>query len=314
LYVHRAAALSNNGPDAADFATGNAYYTLSNTVDVVNTTSMGLSIYYPGAAPAAGVTINVIYQGGAGQCANQNAQGNGGVNFTYGNGAVFRQNSLTIPAGAWTASGTGSIATFGAFLQNGTNVCSGGADGNHVNFKLSAPGGYTIGPAGAQYFAIAQSSYCVTFNASFPSGVSCNGYINYSIPFAPPCTAAGPGGAPVDIYDMDNTGHPVIQPSPASVQVIDTTTGAVVNNNSFVGSEANAQTASFWFPYTPLHNYRLQINNVNANNVLQIRLPFDSAGHTTRATRARSCSTMCTPIRPVHRPPTTQVRRLIVIS
>lgn len=273
--VQRVVALSSSGPDGADFATSKAYYTLSNTADVKNTTSMGLVVYHPGSAPTGNTTITVTYQAGGGQCGNQNYQGYAGAHFSYGNGGGYRQYSLSIPASAWNSNGVGYTADITASIVNGTNSCSGGNDGNHVNFKLSAPGGYLIGPDSAKNFAVAQGTYCVTYSGS-PSPRSCNGYGTYNIPFAPPCSVTTNGTAAVRLYDMDNSGHPVIQPKPAVVKVIDTTTGATVNNNSYTGSEANGSTATFSFGYVAQHNYRLQISNVNLNNVLQIQLPWDS--------------------------------------
>jgi hypothetical protein len=268
-------ALSNSGPDSADFATTKAYYTLSNTDDVKNTSSTGLVLYHAGAAPTGNVTVTVQYQGGGGQCLNQNYQGNAGAHFSYGVGGGYRQTSLSIPAGAWVSNGVGYTVDITANIVNGTNSCNGGGDGNHVNFKLVAPGGYIIGPDSAKNFGVAQGSYCVTYTGN-PSPRSCNGYGTYNIPFGPPCTVTTNGSAAVKLYDMDNGGHPVIQPTPAVVKVIDTTTGATVNNNSYSGSEANGSTATFSFNYIAQHNYKLQISNLNLNNVLQIQLPWDS--------------------------------------
>jgi hypothetical protein len=273
FYAGHVLALSNNGPDTTDFD-GNAWYTLSDTHDVKNTRSMGLTLYRQGALPAGPVTVNVTYRGGAVTCVNQAGQGNAGVHFSYGNGSGFRQTSLTIPVSAWVSNGVGYTADISANIVDGDNTCQGAENGNHVNFKLSAPSGYIIGPDSSKNFAVVQNAYCVSYSPS--PAHSCNDYGTYNIPFGPPCTQTNNGSATVRIFDMDNKNSPVIQPTPAVVKIIDTTTGAVVNNNSSTGSQGNGGTANFQFNYTALHNYRLQISNLNMNNVLQLQLPFDS--------------------------------------
>jgi hypothetical protein len=236
---------------------------------------MGLVLYRAGTAPSGNTNVNVTYQGGSGQCLNQNYQGNAGAHFSYGNGGGARQTSMTIPASAWVSNGVGYTADLTATIVNGTNSCNGGNDGNHVNFKLDAPAGFILGPNSAKNFGVAQGTYCVTYTGS-PSPRSCNGYGTYNIPFAPPCSTTANGSAAVKLYDMDNGGHPVIQPTPATVKIIDTTTGGTVNNNSYTGSEANGSTATFTFNFIAQHNYKLQISKVNLNNVLQMQLPWDS--------------------------------------
>ena len=235
---------------------------------------MGLTVYRQGTAPTGPVTINVTYRANPVTCVNQAGQGNAGAHFSYGNGGGARQTSLTIPASAWVSNGVGYTADISANIVDGDNTCQGAENGNHVNFKLSAPSGYIIGPDSSKDFAVVQNAYCVSYTPN--PAHSCNGYTTYNIPFGPPCTLTTNGSATVKIIDMDNKNSPVIQPTPAVVKIIDTTTGAVVNNDSSSGSEGNGGTASFKFNYIALHNYRLQISNLNMNNVLQLQLPFDS--------------------------------------
>jgi hypothetical protein len=273
FWAGHALAISNVGPDPTDFKGNSPWYTLSDTHDVKNTRGMGLTVYRQGAAPTAPITITVTYKGGAVTCVNQHGQGNAGVHFSYGNGSGSRQTSLTIPVSAWHSNGVGYTADISATIVNGDNTCQGAENGNHVNFKLTAPSGYLIGPDSSKDFAVVQNVYCVSYN---PSAHSCNDYTTYNIPFGPPCTTTTNGSATVQIIDMDNKNSPVIQPTPAVVKIIDTTTGAVVNNNSYTGSQGNGGTANFKFNYTAQHNYKLQISNLNMNNVLQLQLPFDS--------------------------------------
>jgi len=277
FYVHRAWALSNVGPDATDFAVGGtngAYYTLSDTTDVKNTRSMGLNLYHPGAKPTSAVTVTVGYQGGAQTCLNQNAQGYAKVQFTayVATTGTHGTATLSIPTSAWVSNGVGYSVDLTANIVDGTNSCNGGSDGDHVNFRLTAPSSYIIGPDASKNFAVAQGSYCVS------GGQSCNSYDEYDVPFAPACTvntAVNP--VAVKIFDMDNDGtHPVIQPETATVKIVDTTTGATVNNNSYTGSESNGYTATFNFNYTPHHAYMLKIIHINLNNVIQMQIPFDS--------------------------------------
>lgn len=276
FYVHRAGALSNVGPDGTDFAVGGstgAYYTLSDTTDVKGARSMGINLYHSGPKPTSSVTVTVAYQGGSQTCLNQNSQGYARVGFTsyVSSTGYYGTATLSIPPSAWVDNGVGASVDLTANIIDGTNFCGGGNDGNHVNFQLVAPSGYVVGPAASTYFTITQGSYCVS------GGVSCNAYVNYNIPFAPACSVMADGFASAKITDMDNDGlHPVIQPQPASVKVIDTTTGFTVNNNTYSGSEANGGLATFSFGYQAHHRYTLQLNHVNLNNVLQIQIPFDS--------------------------------------
>lgn len=270
-------ALSNDGPDSGDFP-GSAYFTLSDTHDVQGSTAMGITVYHSDTKPGSSVRISVNYQPGSGQCLQQNNQGYAGVHFSYGTGKITgdhygeRQTAIDIPAAAWSAQGQGYSVHIDGNLLAGMNSCNGGNDGNHVNFKLAAPSGYLLGPDAGYNLGIAQGSYCVR------DGKSCNGYTDYTVPFAPSCSVMTGGAAAVKIYDMDNDGqHDIIQPSPLiHVKVIDTTSGDTVNNDSYTGSEANAGTAEFGFSYQPHHSYKLEMDSVNKNNILQISLPFDS--------------------------------------
>ena len=272
-------ALSNRSPDSADFATNSAYYTLSNTRDVDGSTTMGVAVYRAGARPTSRVRVVVTYQSGALQGGNQNNQGEGFVQFsidggpyTVQHGGANGSSNLYIQPSDWHAVTGGYEVHIGGRLNPSTRS---GDDSNHINFKFTVDNGYILGEDGGYRFAVLQDQYCVN-----GSGDSCAPYHTYSIPFAPNCGVNYPVQS-IIIHDMDD-GSNLIQPRHLRVQIVDTTTGTVVNNDSWTGGETRSgDDAIFKFNPATNHKYRLVLTPVNANNVLQFTLPpnFDSVNY-----------------------------------
>jgi len=259
--VRMADALSSRSPDKNDFGNSDMWYTLSATRDVQNSASMVVSVYHKGSNPGS-ERINVVYQGGT-HTGTQNSQGSGHVRF---NGGSTNPGSITLTGWTLDPSGSGYVAKISASL---TNTAQSADDSNHINFYLqSTNSSDIIGPDGGGRFAVVNNNYCYSSPSSCPTHT-------YVLPFAPDCSVPNGGSVSVKAYDMDNH-NSVIQPQNLMVKIQDTTTGAIVNDNSYSGGEANGQTASFGFNYAASDKYRAIFYNVNVNNVLQITLPFDS--------------------------------------
>jgi hypothetical protein len=260
-------ALSSRAPDPVDFGGSAAImYTLSATADVNNSANMAVTVYRPGTTNPGSVTVNVTYEGGSRQSQNQNYQGEGHVRFN--GAAAVDPGSFTLTNWVADPTGNGWRASIKASLTDQNRSSD---DGNHINFYLkSTNSSDVIGPDGGQQFGIVNAIHC----AAAPDAINCPTH-TYILPFAPDCSVTNSGTAAVKVYDMDQ-GNPGIQPQHLAVKIIDTTTGATVNNDSYSGSESSSQTASFSFTYTPAHKYKAYFYNANIQNILQMTLPFDS--------------------------------------
>ena len=264
--AHLVHALSSQAPDAADFGNPDMYYTLSATADVHNSSTMAVTVYRKGTTNPGSVQVNVIYEGGAKNNLLQHFQGYGHVRFN-GGGAVDPA-IVTLTNWVLDSSGSGYEAKITAALTDGTQSAD---DSNHINFMLKTTNASDIiGPDGGGQFAVIYGIHC----AAAPDAINCPTH-TYNLPFAPDCSVPSNGSAAVKLYDLDQ-GNPGIQPQNLTMQIKDMTTGAIVNNNSYSGSEGSSQTASFDFNYAAADKYKATLYNVNIQNVLQITLPFDS--------------------------------------
>jgi hypothetical protein len=281
--VRVADALGYRAPDPADFGgSSSIMYTLSATTDVHSSSSMEVTVYRPGNTNPGSVKINVTYQGGA-WTGNQNSQGEGHVHFN--GSSTYDPSSITLTNWQPDPAGHGYRATISASLKDPGQS---GDDSNHINFYLTSTNkSDIIGPDNTQQFAIVNATTC----AAAPNAINCPTH-TYVLPFAPDCGITKPGTASVKVYDMDQ-GNPGIQPQHLKVQIVDTTTGATVNNDSFTPSngEGNSQSAFFNFTYTPAHKYKAYFYSANIQNILQLTLPFDSVNAIIDCTQGQVTST-----------------------
>jgi hypothetical protein len=262
LHPQHAHAIARVGPDSSEFGGTNAFYELSNTPSVVSTT-MIVPIYF-GTKPAANVTVAVTY-------GNDGGGGNGVISV---NGSAGNPASIVIPAANFVLDG----ATGYWYTNISAALTSPFTSLNYRMFRLTAPANGLIGysSAAANHFTEGNTERC----DPPPVGTKqtgCGRYFNYNLPFAPACNVAS-GQTNVQILDSDNPGSASdfgAQPRVFTVQIRDTTTGALVPA-TFSGGWGNGQTAVFTFNFTQFHKYELLLNGVYANNVLQFHLPFDS--------------------------------------
>lgn len=279
----QASAISNVGLDPTEFA-NNARYALEESRDVTGANNTSISVYYmhngtPGTAPAIPPTDMVIR---VFDISPRIAPANNGV-IINGNPAVTRavgERNVTIPRtsfsyrtdiNAWVATIT---ARMSVVVQQ---------QPNRVQFRLQV-----VTPSGSQNAKIGYSSTnsnngfasANTYRCDFRGDRGCGLYYNYRIPFGAPCSLNSPVNTAIVIEDGDNTTS-VSQTSiqyqrQFTVQIINTTTNTVVNNNSYTGGTGNRQTARYPFTVVPDNKYEFRVNNVYTNNVLQFKLPYDS--------------------------------------
>jgi hypothetical protein len=249
-------AIDNVGPDPREYGGSNAYYELSNTVDVVST-SMAVPIYWP-YKPNVNIPVFVTYGSG------------GGVLSFEGAAAGTPGSFQMVPAKFTFDAGSGYYrAVIDVQLPGGVSA------NNYRAFKLSVPDPGLIGysASNSSRFAIANLNRCDVRGDT--SG--CDIYRNYNLAFAGECSV-GSSRQSIDIFDADNPAGPTkynIQPNRFGYKLIDTTTGANIAT-TFSGGFGNNQNANLAFNYTKGHKYELQLNGVYSNNVIQFHLPFDS--------------------------------------
>lgn len=253
---HSAHALSGNGPDSADYGNSSARYALEDTAQLKVTDSI-IPVYY--AANPGSITVTAdsfSFENSASAHPNVSFNGRGGV-----------QSNTSFPLSGFTYDpNTGYYVALITVKMTGETAST----YNVINWKLSVPGAGIIGTyaANANNSAIELPNRCDGADRS-----GCGRYYNYSLPFGTQCQAQGNQLVSAKIYDGDN-GNPGVQPTNFSVSVFDETDNKTISH-SVSGGEGNGQTATYTFTVQPYHKYRFKVNNVYANNVMQISLPYD---------------------------------------
>ncbi|HEY8886433.1 MAG TPA: hypothetical protein VIM31_02975 [Candidatus Microsaccharimonas sp.] len=253
---HSAHALSNSGPDSADYGNSSARYALEDTAQLKVTDSI-IPVYYATNPGSITVTANSFsFENHAGPHPDVSFNGRPGV-----------QSNTSFPLSGFTYDpNTGYFVALITVKMTGET----GSTYNVINWKLSVPGSGIIGTyaANANNSAVELPKRCDGNDSS-----GCGQYYNYSLPFGTQCQAVGNQSVSAKIYDGDN-GNLGVQPTDFTVSVFDETDNKTIAH-SFSGSERDGQIATYTFTVQPYHKYRLKVNNVFANNVTQINLPYD---------------------------------------
>lgn len=254
--THSVQALSSSGPDSADYGNSSARYALEDTAQLKVTDSI-IPVYYTTNPGTITVTANSFsFENRTEPHPNVSFNGRGGV-----------QSDTTFPLSGFTYDpNTGYFVALITVKMTGvTNKTY-----NVINWQLSVPGSGIIGTyaANGSNSAIELPKRCDGKDSS-----GCGSYYNYALPFGTQCQATGNQVVSAKIYDGDN-GNKGVQPTDFTVSVFDETDSKTVAH-SRSGSEANGKTATYTFTVQPYHKYRLKVNNVYANNVMQINLPYD---------------------------------------
>ncbi|MBC7565261.1 hypothetical protein H7100_03485 [Candidatus Saccharibacteria bacterium] len=252
--AHSASALSNVGPDPADYS-NSTYYALSDDADLSVTSSI-VPVYYASNPGTITVTANSFDF--------QNNPGN--HPFVSFNGRAGVQSNTT-----FTVSGFTYDPNTGYWVSL-INAKLTGTSGTYpyIAYRLTVPGQGILGTyaANGSNSAVANQARC---DANDSAG--CGRYFNYSLPFGTQCQATSNTLVSAKIYDGDN-GNLGVQPKPFTVSVFDETDNRTIAH-TLSGGEGNTQTATYTFTVQPYHKYRFKVNNSYANNVMQINLPFD---------------------------------------
>lgn len=253
--AHSAQALSSNGPDTADYGNSSARYALEDTPQL-RVTESTIPVYYASNPGTITVTANSF-------SFENNTSAHPNVSFNSRGGV---QSDTTFPLSGFTYDpNTGYfVALINAKMVNTAGTYK------VINWKLSVPGGGIIGTyaANGSNSAIELPNRC---DANDSSG--CGKYFSYALPFGTQCQAEGNQIVNAKVYDGDN-GNSGVQPTNFSVSVYDETDAKTVAH-SMAGGEGDGQTATYTFAVQPYHKYRFRVNNVYANNVMQINLPYD---------------------------------------
>ena len=265
FFINQAHAIGSSGPDTADFDPG-IRYALEDTPEV-RVTSSYVPIYYsynPGSVVMTASSFKFENRSGT----------KAKVSFRYTNSAGTKSTTTLQSNGSFQVYGFQYDPNTGFYysLVQAT-IVNNGASYPVINYRLSVPSPGIIGyyAANAQNFAVENDARC---DARDRSG--CGQYHTYNLPFGTQCQAQGNLTAVAQIYDGDN-GNTGVQPTPFSVSIKDETDGTVVNPNPTPSNgERNGQTASYSFTVKPYHKYRMIVRNVYANNVMQIKLPYDA--------------------------------------
>lgn len=253
---HSVHALSSVGPDSADYGNSSARYALEDDAQL-RVTSSTIPIYYSANPGTVTVTANSF-------SFENDTSPHPSISF---NGRAGVQSDTSFPVSGFTYDpNTGYFVA----LVTARMVGETGSTYNVINWKLSVPNGGIIGTyaANGSNSAVELPNRC---DGNDNSG--CGRYYNYALPFGTQCQAEGNQVVSAKIYDGDN-GNGGVQPSNFSVSVFDETDNKTVSH-SLSGGEGDGQTATYTFTVQPYHKYRFRINNVYANNVMQISLPYD---------------------------------------
>jgi hypothetical protein len=283
------------GPDPQWFGNSERY-ALENDANVLGAGVTNLPVYVlnqqvsttPAAHPPTNVTVQV-------SSFTQGYNGNAlsAVNFTYPSGVNCSPTNtgymnggaptFTIPSNCLTyradINGWSVPGLITATLQNNT-----GSIQFYLTFVTPGDGSGEFGYSsdnGAQAFAVAPVNRCD------PTGsrAGCGAYYNFSIPFGTDCSIKTNQSAQIVIYDADNPSGAApygIQPSAFGIVLYDYTSGSpVAVSGTASGGLGNNQTWAYTFTAQPSHKYRLALNSVYTNNLIQFRLPYDSINYGT---------------------------------
>jgi len=261
----QANALTNVGPDPADF-TGGIRYALEDTPQLKVTTSI-VPIYSPYDPGTIQVTAySFKFENRPGPHAR--------VQFSYTNSGGGTSNTTLQSDGTMNVSGFQYDPNTGYYYSLMTaTLINNGSTYPVINYRLSAASPIIFGyyAANGKNFAVENDKRSDAFDSS-----GAGQYHTYRVPFGTQCQAQGNTTAVAQIYDGDN-GNLGVQPTPFSVSVYDETDGTTQNPGPSPGNgEQDGQTASYSFTVKPYHKYRFVVSNVYANNVMQIKLPYDS--------------------------------------
>lgn len=121
------------------------------------------------------------------------------------------------------------------------------------------------------------------------------GLNDYKLPFAPDCLVTGPVDATATLFDLDNRGGPQNgntmyvsiddfppgNPTPQKMGLVFTTDPGVKisvagDQNGYDITSPSGSHVYAHFTAQPQHKYRLDLDNVYVDNILQFQLPFDS--------------------------------------
>jgi hypothetical protein len=254
--VQSAHALSSNGPDTADYGNSSARYALEDTAQL-RVTDSTIPVYYASDPGTITVTANSF-------SFENNSSAHPTVSF---NGRAGVKSDTSFPLSGFVYDpNTGYFVALISVKMTGET----GSTYNVINWKLSVPGGGVIGTyaANGSNSAVELPNRCDGNDSS-----GCGRYSSYALPFGTQCQAQGNQLVSAKIYDGDN-GNLGVQPTNFTVQVFDETDNKVISH-SFSGGEGDGQTATYTFTVQPYHKYRFKVNNIYANNVMQINLPYD---------------------------------------
>ena len=282
-------ALSATGPDSAEFGGATVAYYLANTGAVPDATRLTIPVYYPG-RPTANVRVAVSYVT---------------TTSTIPNAAIAIQ----------TTSGTPSTYNTPNFVNIDKSKFRPSSNPNYYvalvyatmepvserarSFTLTANRGAIIGysSTNSERFAIANTERC-DYRIT---DVGCGKYYKYQLPFAPECSLPS-GQYPVVIYDGDNitnTGSGIYDGQYSmqyrksySLSILDVTTNRVLDltadTTQWNNLAASGTSAVFQFNHTIGHKYKLILDGVYTNNVIQFKLPFDSINSTVVCPKPRA--------------------------
>ncbi len=279
-------ALDRSGPDIDEFGNANVTYYLSHTPDVADAFTMSIPLYRS-TKPTSDVTVSTWCDG------RQR-----GVRITAPVSKVIcatdssagTVNSFVVPASAFALDPNNTNyyrATLNLSLV-GINNGSAKSTALKRGFRLTAPTGYIIGysSSNSSRFAIMNQNRC-DVSPTNPGGdaTGCSRWFTYSLPFAAPCSASSARVA-LTLYDPDNgatanrynaqydryiTGYVQDIDDPGNTQ-----------NANIPKNAANGFSHTFNANLVQGHRYRLVLNNVYSNNVIQFKLPHDSINALTR--------------------------------
>jgi hypothetical protein len=254
--VQSAHALSSNGPDTADYGNSSARYALEDTTQLRVTDSI-IPVYYATNPGTITVTANSF-------SFQNDPSAHPTVSF---NGRAGVRSDTSFPLSGFTYDpNTGYFVALITAKMTGET----GSTFNVINWQLSVPGGGIISTyaANGSNSAIELPNRCDSNDSS-----GCGHYYNYALPFGTQCQAQGNQSVSARIYDGDN-GNLGVQPTNFTVEVFDETDNKIISH-TLSGGEGNGQIATYTFTVQPYHKYRFRVNNVYANNVMQINLPYD---------------------------------------
>ena len=257
-------ALDNTGPDKSDeFGGASVSYYLANTSDVANAGSMAVPIYRS-VKPANNVKIDVWCD-----WRPQGVKITSPLSKTICGSGGGGASDFTIDKDDFKLDPDNGFykATLKFSLTSNTD---------RRGFRLTAPSNFYLGYSSddnTDRFAIVNEDRCRQDNNR-----GCGEWYTYRLPFAAPCTRAS-GTASITLFDPDNDGSS----SDGAAQykrlmdgyVLDTTNNTKQTVN-IPKSAKNGSTLKFTVSLKKGHKYKLVINDVYSNNVLQFKLPYDS--------------------------------------